>query len=101
VIVRTPDTNLSNTLREQLTELVRAVHEKGYDIETWTPPETRPHFGEKASLATDSMRGEGSSEGSGNPQNGGGQNGSNQQQKRQQQRPEWLLELERRLQKEG
>jgi hypothetical protein len=101
VIVRSPDTNLSNTLREQLTELVRAVHEKGYDIETWTPPETRPHLGEKATFATDFMRGEGSSAGSGNPQNGGGQNGSNQQQKRQQQRPEWLLELERRLQKEG
>jgi hypothetical protein len=101
VIVRTPDTNLSNTLREQLSELVRAVHEKGYDIETWTPPETRPRFEEKATLATDFMRGEGSSAESGNPQNGGGQNGSNQQQKRQQQRPEWLLELERRLQKEG
>lgn len=100
VIVRTPDTNLSNTLRAELTNLVRAVHEKGYEIETWTPPETRPQIEARGSLAADPLRGDPSSTGSGHPQNGGGQNGGNQQQRRQQ-RPEWLLELERRLKKEG
>ncbi|HUS04930.1 MAG TPA: hypothetical protein VMZ52_01440 [Bryobacteraceae bacterium] len=102
VIVRTPDVNLGQTLRGELTQLVRTFHEKGLEIQTWTPPETHPNFDIRAATAPERMRSEEHADGSGSSagQQNESPNSGNQQQRRQQHRPEWLMELERKLKKE-
>ena len=52
VTVRTSDTGLTESLRTQLTELVRALDREGYQTDTWTPADTHPaSFGEASPSA--------------------------------------------------
>ena len=105
VTVRGSDTQLNTALRGELTELVHTLDQKGYKTETWTPSDTYPLVPSSAREVQTPGRGESSQDWSGNqPKDGGngGQSGGNQQQRRQQQeRPDWLIELERRLETEG
>jgi hypothetical protein len=105
VTVRGTDAQLNSALRGELTELVHTLDQKGYRTETWTPNDTYPLASSGAPEVRSTGRGESSPDWSGNPQNDGGQGGGssgNQQQRRQQQdRPDWLIELERRLEREG
>ena len=105
VTVRGSDTQLNAALRGELTELVHTLDQKGYKTETWTPGDTYPLTPSSAREVQTPSRGEPSQDWSGNqPKDGGngGQSGGNPQQRRQQQvRPDWLIELERRLETEG
>lgn len=100
VTVRTADTQLSSALRGELTELVRTLDQKGYKTETWTPADTYPFGKSDIREVQTPARSDSSPDWSGG-QPGGGHPGDSQQQKQQKQnRPDWLIELERRLQKE-
>ena len=105
VTVRGSDTQLNSALRSELTDLVHTLDQKGYKTETWTPSETHPLTSASAPEVQTPGRRESSQEWSGNQPNDGGNGGNqggNQQQRRQQQeRPDWLIELERRLETEG
>lgn len=105
VTVRGSDTQLNSALRGELTELVHTLDQKGYKTETWTPSETYPLTSASTPEVQTPGRNESSQDWSGNqPDDGGngGNPGGNQQQRRQQQeRPNWLIELERRLETEG
>ena len=105
VTVRGSDTQLNSALRGELTELVHTLDQKGYKTETWTPSETNPLTSASSPEVKTPGRNEASQDWSGNEPNGGGNGGNaggNQQQRRQQQeRPDWLIELERRLDTEG
>ena len=105
VTVRGSDTQLNSALRGELAELVHTLDQKGYKTETWTPGETYPLTSASAPEIQTPGRSESSPDGSGNQSKDGGNGGNpggNQQQRRQQQeRPDWLIELERRLETEG
>jgi hypothetical protein len=105
VTVRGADAQLNSTLRGQLTELVHTLDQKGYKTETWTPNDTYPLASSSTQEVPNMGRSNSSTDWSGSQPNDGGNGGNpsgNQQQRRQQQeRPEWLIELERRLEKEG
>ncbi|MEP6539086.1 MAG: hypothetical protein ABJF23_27365 [Bryobacteraceae bacterium] len=105
VSVRGSDNQLNSALRSDLAELVHTLDQKGYKTETWTPSETYPISSAKGPEAHATRGSESSPDGSGNQQSGGGEQGNpggNQQQRRQhQERPDWLMELERRLDNEG
>ena len=101
VTVRGSDTQLNSALRGELAELVHTLDQKGYKTETWTPGDTYPLTSADAPDVKSPARSESSRDWSGNQSKDGGNGGNpggNQQQRRQQQeRPEWLIELERRL----
>lgn len=105
VTVRGSDTQLNSALRGELTELVHTLDQKGYKTETWTPGDSYPLTSASTPEVRTPGRSESSPDGSGNQSNDGGNGGNpseNQQQRRQQQeRPDWLIELERRLETEG
>jgi len=105
VTVRGSDNQLNSALRSDLTELVHALDQKGYKTETWTPADTYPLTSGRGPEVQTPGRSESSPDWSGNQQPGGGDQGNpggHQQQRRQQQeRPDWLIELERRLDREG
>ncbi len=105
VTVRGSDTQLNSALRGDLTELVHTLDQRGYKTETWTPGDTNPMTSASAPEVKTPGRSEASQDWSGNQPNdggNGGNSGGNQQQRRQQQeRPDWLIELERRLDTEG
>ena len=105
VTVRGSNTQLNSVLRGELAELVHTLDQKGYKTETWTPGETYPLTSASSPEIQTPGRSESSPDGSGNQSKDGGNGGNpggNQQQRRQQQeRPDWLIELERRLETEG
>ncbi len=105
VTVRGSDTQLNSALRGELAELVHTLDQKGYKTETWTPGDTYPLTSADAPDVKSPTRSESSPDWSGNQSKDGGNGGNpggNQQQRRQQQeRPDWLIELERRLETEG
>ena len=102
VTVRGSDTQLNSALRGELAELVHTLDQKGYKTETWTPGDTYPLTSAEAPDVKSPARSESSPDWSGNQSKDGGNPGGNQQQRRQQQeRPDWLIELERRLETEG
>jgi hypothetical protein len=105
VTVRGSDAQLNSALRGDLTELVHTLGQKGYKTETWTPNDTYPLASASAREVQTPGRNEASQDRPGNQPNDGGNGGNqggNQQQRRQQQeRPDWLVELERRLENEG
>jgi hypothetical protein len=101
VTVHTADTNLSSSLRGDLAELVSTLDRKGFQTETWTPPQTHPGFKAEATLPQTSLQSDGQ-------QNDPQQNGSQQEQqqaqakdepnpRRRQNRPAWLIEFEETL----
>ncbi len=105
VTVRGSDTQLNSALRGNLTELVHTLDQKGYKTETWTPSDTNPMTSASSPEVKTPGQSESSRDWSGSQPNDGGNGGNpggNQQQRRQQQeRPDWLIELERRLDTEG
>ncbi len=105
VTVRGSDAQLNTALRSDLTELVHTLDQKGYKTETWTPSDTYPTASSSTPEVQSSARSESSQDWSGNQPNdggnGGGSGGNQQQRRQQQERPDWLIELERRLETEG
>jgi hypothetical protein len=104
VTVRTNNNELNATLRGELSDLVRVLEEKGLKAETWTPADTYPssNANELKASTSQSQNNYGSGAGSQGEGGGGNRGGSQQQQKQEEQnqsRRDWLLELERRLEK--
>ena len=91
VTVRTPDGELARDLRQDLSQLVARLEQKGYQAETWRPS----GHADTLSQARQPQRGAASENPSGNSggaeEHGGGRRGSSQQQKG---RPRWLQEME-------
>jgi hypothetical protein len=95
VSVRTPDTQLAQSMRQDLGKLSTGLDQAGFHTEAW-----RPAAANTAAQSNDSSH-RGSSQGSpnrdGNGQNArsGGQGNSGEQRRRQQdERPRWVAELE-------
>ena len=87
--VRTPDTELANSLRQQLGDLVGRLEQTGYQAETWRPAEVSP-----VSARHHNSRdcGDSSSAGHGRHPDAGGQPGHQHGRQRQDQ-PEWAQAL--------
>jgi hypothetical protein len=87
--VRTPDTELATSLRQQLGDLVGRLEQTGYQAETWRPAEVSP----VATRHHDSRdSGDSSSAGRGPYQDPGGQPGY-QHRRQPQDQPEWAQAL--------
>jgi hypothetical protein len=94
VEVKTSDKQTAVALRSELSELARAVQDRGYHIDTWTPSDTAP--------ANMHEPGEPSqqpswSEGEHQRQTTGDTEQDRDQRKKHIHDPEWLIELQRRL----
>ncbi|MBM3747504.1 MAG: hypothetical protein FJW34_17090 [Acidobacteria bacterium] len=90
VAVHTPDTELAQSLREQLGELVQRLARTGYHTETWQPGEAH-----QAGLRQPDLGGEHDTPGGrqGDPQ-GSQQHQSRQHRQQHQDRPRWIETLE-------
>lgn len=87
--VRTPDTELASSLRQQLGDLVGRLEQTGYQTQTWRPTEVSP----VSARHNDSRDyGDSSSTGQGSNSDPGGQPGS-QHRRQQQDQPEWAQAL--------
>ena len=95
VVVRAPDREAVVSLRAELTELARAVEDRGFRIHTWTPSDTAPGHSQP-SFQAERAESQTWSEGDGRGHQNGGNDGREQRRK-QAEDPEWLLELQRRL----
>ena len=94
--VRSSDTT-HWALRGELIELVRTLDQKGYKTETWTPADTYPLGKSETREVQAHVRGDSPSDWSGGQPGGGHPDDSQQQKQQKQNRPDWLIELERRL----
>ena len=91
VTVRTPDGELARDLRQDLSQLVTRLEQKGYQAETWRPSGQTETLSQPRQQPRDPSGENLSGNPGGAEQQGGGRRGPSQQQK---QRPQWLQEME-------
>jgi hypothetical protein len=97
IAVRTPDDHLSDSLRQNIGDLVTRLEHKGYETEAWVPHTGAPAIESAGHVAADSNRGQsfqGRQSDSSAGQNRGGQDQSGQGGRRRNPRPQWLEEFE-------
>ena len=88
IAVRTLDAGLARALRSDISDLVGRLERKGFDTQTWLPPERSGH-------GTVETQNGSTSEHGGSRQSGNGwQTAADPQQQRQRNRPRWLDEME-------
>jgi hypothetical protein len=96
VEVRTSDTDTAKALRSDLADLARAVEQRGYQIDTWTPSDTYPR-----SVLETSQPSQNGPDSQDNGHHGGNANGGAHSQRDDREKhsndPEWLVELQRKL----
>jgi hypothetical protein len=90
VAVRTPDVELTSSLRHDLGELVGKLEREGYRTEAWSPAGT--HIA--AQRPDQSMAGSDAFPQSSSRENPQQHSGGGRQQREEQRRPEWLEELD-------
>jgi len=90
VAVHTPNTELAQSMREQLGDLVQRLERTGYHTETWQPGEAHPAGLRHSDLGSEKDTTSGRQ---GDPQ-GSPQHQSRQHRQQQQDRPRWFETLE-------
>lgn len=100
VAVRTADSRLTSSLREDLPQLVSQLADRGYRAETWHPTAAAP-AGEGRPMRAESSEPGRDGGNSGSPGRGGsdtgGRGGNGGRREQGQNQPEWLDALERSL----
>jgi len=97
VTVRTPDPQLSQTLRQDLGRLATGLNEAGFRTETWRPVVTGVATWSPSSASQESSPGAPNRDSSGSDARSGGHTGHDpgeQKRRQQDQRPRWVAELE-------
>lgn len=95
VSVRTPDTQLAQSLRQDLSKLSTGLDQGGFRTETWRPAATTSTAQSNASPQHESPAGNPNGDAAGSNGRSAGQGGQGEQKRRQQdERPRWVAELE-------
>jgi hypothetical protein len=96
VSVRTPDTELAQSLRQDLGKLSTGLDQAGFHTETWRPTAANAAAQSNDNPHREPSQGGSNRDGSGQNARSGDQENSGEQRRRQQDdRPRWVAELER------
>jgi hypothetical protein len=95
VSVRTPDTQLAQSLRQDLSKLATGLDQGGFRTETWRPAATTSTAQSNSNPQHESPAGNPNGDAAGSGSRSAGQGGQGEQKRRQQdERPRWVAELE-------
>ncbi len=95
VSVRTPDTQLAESLRQDLGKLSTGLDQAGFHTETWRPTAVNAAAQSNDNPHRETSQGSANRDGNGQNAGSGGQSASGEQRRRQQdERPRWVAELE-------
>ena len=95
VSVRTPDTQLAQSLRQDLSKLATGLDQGGFRTETWRPAATTSTAQSNSNPQHDSPAGNPNGDAAGPDRRSAGHGGQGEQKRKQQdERPRWVAELE-------